>query len=93
MKGSFYVYKKIGEKGVIDNSDISNIIKDNVIKIDKVEYFIVLHTLPGGASTVAFYLDQSKIEGIIGTIAGDDTILIITNNKETTEELFLTWMR
>lgn len=39
----------------------------------------VLHTLPGHANTVAFALDRLDIEEITGTIAGDDTILIIVS--------------
>jgi transcriptional regulator of arginine metabolism len=38
---------------------------------------VVMHTLPGHANTVAFALDRLDIEEITGTIAGDDTILII----------------
>lgn len=90
LEGSNYIYNKISD---IEGGDINSIIRENVIKIDKVEYLIVLHTLPGGASTVAFHLDQSKLQGVIGTIAGDDTVLIITNDKEISEKLFLKWMR
>lgn len=51
---------------------------------------IVLHTLPGNANSLAIWLDQkyvdfsnkqkNKIE-LLGTIAGDDTILLIAKNK------------
>lgn len=37
---------------------------------------IVLHTSPGSASLVARHLDQVKPAGIIGTMAGDDTIFV-----------------
>lgn len=37
---------------------------------------IVLHTSPGSASLVAAHLDAVKPEGILGTIAGDDTIFV-----------------
>lgn len=37
----------------------------------------VIRTFPGFASTVAVYIDGSKLAEIAGTIAGDDTILII----------------
>ena len=38
---------------------------------------VVMHTLPGHANTVAFALDRLDLDEITGTIAGDDTILII----------------
>ncbi len=37
---------------------------------------IVIHTTPGSASLVARFLDQTKPAGILGTIAGDDTIFV-----------------
>jgi transcriptional regulator of arginine metabolism len=37
---------------------------------------IVINTTPGSASLVARQLDQTKPEGILGTIAGDDTIFV-----------------
>jgi transcriptional regulator of arginine metabolism len=36
----------------------------------------VINTTPGSASLVARQLDQTKPEGILGTIAGDDTIFV-----------------
>jgi len=41
----------------------------------------VLKTLPGFAPSVAIYIDYSNLIEIIGTIAGDDNILIITNEN------------
>lgn len=56
---------------------------------------VVLNTLPGHANTVAFALDRLEVEVVAGTIAGDDTILIILSegvelkdfNKRMTELL------
>ena len=43
------------------------------------EILIVLHTTPGSASLVARYIDSMRAElGILGTIAGDDTIFVAT---------------
>jgi transcriptional regulator of arginine metabolism len=51
---------------------------------------MVLHTHPGQANALAFYLDQKcvtfspknpKQSGILGTIAGDDTVLVIVKSN------------
>lgn len=51
---------------------------------------IVLHTHPGQANSIAYFLDQKYVKsfsynasssGILGTIAGDDTILLIIKSK------------
>jgi len=41
----------------------------------------VLKTLPGFASSVAIYIDYSNLIEIVGTIAGDDNILIIPSEN------------
>ncbi|HEX9824827.1 MAG TPA: arginine repressor [Actinomycetota bacterium] len=38
---------------------------------------VVIHTPPGAANAIALVLDQVGVEGVIGTVAGDDTILVI----------------
>lgn len=96
--------KEVGSNGSIyrvpnnPNLDISvnrqllkEIFMNTVVKIDNVEYLIVLHTRPGGAPNLAFYLDQEKIKGVIGTIAGDDTILVILNSKSISDILLVNW--
>lgn len=47
---------------------------------------IVLHTTPGSASLVARHLDQVKPEGIIGTMAGDDTIFVAPSSIKRIEQ-------
>jgi transcriptional regulator of arginine metabolism len=50
---------------------------EGVVSIEFSGQFGVLKTLPGFASAVAYYIDRLKLTEIMGTIAGDDTILII----------------
>jgi transcriptional regulator of arginine metabolism len=38
---------------------------------------VVVKTPPGGANAVARALDNAVVEGVIGTVAGDDTILVV----------------
>lgn len=39
---------------------------------------VVLRTPPGAASFLASAVDQAGLEGVLGTIAGDDTIMVVT---------------
>ena len=41
---------------------------------------LVLKTLTGRANAVAVALDEYRVDGIVGTIAGDDTILVIARS-------------
>jgi transcriptional regulator of arginine metabolism len=51
------------------------------------ENMLVLKTPPSGAQPLAAAVDGAKFPEIAGTIAGDDTVLIITPNKKTREAL------
>jgi transcriptional regulator of arginine metabolism len=66
-----------------------------VVNMQVSEYgIIVLHTHPGSANNLAAYIDhkyvdlvhdENKNSGILGTLAGDDTVLVITKDKKSLE--------
>ncbi|CAN5908606.1 arginine repressor [soil metagenome] len=51
-------------------------------RIDGVGELIVLHTVRSGAQPIAEAIDQEDFPEVLGTIAGDDTILIVTRSAE-----------
>lgn len=64
-------------------------LKNLVIDIDYNDYLLVIHTTPGAAQLIARLLDSvGKAEGILGTIAGDDTIFITPAPGFTIEQLY-----
>ena len=48
---------------------------------------LVLRTPPGGAQALAFAIDEARPEGVVGTLAGDDTVLIISPDAATAAAL------
>ena len=58
-----------------------------VTKIEPGGALLVLKTLSGRANAVAVALDECRIEEIVGTIAGDDTILVIARSDRRAAEL------
>ena len=48
---------------------------------------MVLKTSPGHANSVAVALDNEEWPEVVGTIAGDDTILVITPDTPTAESV------
>lgn len=52
------------------------------VGLDGVDNLLVLHTVTGGAQPVAVALDHEEWDEVLGTIAGDDTILIILRHKK-----------
>ena len=56
-------------------------------RINGVGELIVLHTVRSGAQPIAEAIDQEEFEEVLGTIAGDDTILIVTRSPDAREAL------
>lgn len=54
---------------------------------------VVIHTRPGAAQAVAALLDQARLDSIIGSIAGDDTIFVVPERRVTTAALSRTLRR
>lgn len=75
------------EHVMIAKNRITRIFQDSIIKVDSALNQIVIHTLPGAAQSVAFSIDHAKWPEIIGTLAGDDTILLITKNEDIVPQL------
>jgi transcriptional regulator of arginine metabolism len=51
------------------------------------EHLVVIHTLPGTAHSVAFYLDTISWPGVAGTVAGDDTIFAAVQDRAAARRL------
>jgi transcriptional regulator of arginine metabolism len=58
-----------------------------LLDIRPAENLLVLKTPPGGAQPLAAAVDAAKFPETAGTIAGDDTVLIITPNRKSRESL------
>ncbi len=53
-----------------------------LITADPADNLLVLKTLAGGAQSVAAALDHERWSDVVGTIAGDDTVLIVTRSPD-----------
>ena len=73
----------LSERKTASPSDtrLRNIFKEGVISVDVAQNIVVVRTMPGLASAACSALDNMEIEGVVGTLAGDDTgILIMRDN-------------
>lgn len=48
---------------------------------------VILRTPPGAANFLASALDHTVLEGVLGTIAGDDTIMVVTDGARRSREV------
>jgi transcriptional regulator of arginine metabolism len=54
-----------------------HVLRDFVLSVDAVQFMVVVHTPPGTANLVAFAIDQAHWPEVLGTVAGDDTVLVV----------------
>lgn len=78
--GRYVVPESLGDDE--DKPFLGNLLPQLFSKIDGVGELIVLHTVRSGAQPIAEAIDQEEFAEVLGTIAGDDTILIVTRSAE-----------
>ena len=61
---------------------LKRLLRETVVPINETESLVVIRTIPGNAHALAAVLDNSNWEEVIGTVAGDDTILLVIKPKE-----------
>ena len=61
----------------VDHGHLARTISSYVESIAVSGNLVVLRTPPGAAQVVAAALDAVELDGVIGTVAGDDTVLVI----------------
>jgi transcriptional regulator of arginine metabolism len=66
---------------------LDDLLPQLVASVDGVGELLVLRTPPGSAHTVAVALDAERLTDVVGTIAGDDTILIVCRSPAARERL------
>lgn len=64
----------------VTGPSFEQVIGEFLVEARLAQQLLVLRTPPGGAMPVARALDQSAWTEIIGTIAGDDTVLVVTKS-------------
>jgi transcriptional regulator of arginine metabolism len=60
---------------------------DSFISIDYADHLIIMKTLPGNANAIGALIDKLDWEDLMGTICGDDTILIICRSKDVSSDI------
>lgn len=81
----------------VDADEALRAVAGSVLLVDETDALVVVHTPPGAAPSVGLAVDQSRMPGVAGTIAGDDTIFIAPKKgispEEIAEELRAIWMK
>jgi transcriptional regulator of arginine metabolism len=82
-----YVAPRTRRKGDPDEARFRRLIRDAVVDVETSENLVVVKTFPGAAQGVASAIDQVEWPGVVGTVAGDDTFLIVVKPRSRAAEV------
>jgi len=68
---------------VAPTDHLRRVLSDWVADVNSSHNLVVVKTPPGSAHVVASALDRSGLEGVLGTVAGDDSIMIVATEDTT----------
>ncbi|MDH4064684.1 MAG: arginine repressor [Acidobacteriota bacterium] len=71
-------------------SALARALAEYLASAQPVQQLVVLRTGPGQAQLLALALDRARLRGVVGTIAGDDTILVIARDARQARGLMRT---
>jgi transcriptional regulator of arginine metabolism len=63
------------------------VLRDFITSVDGVQFMAVVRTPPGTANLVAVAIDEAGWPEVLGTLAGDDTVLVISPDARTRKAL------
>ena len=66
---------------------MNSALTDAVIKIEAAKNIVVVKTLSGMANAIAVCVDSLNHNEIVGSVAGDDTIIIVTKDDDVAETM------
>ncbi|RJG24061.1 transcriptional regulator AhrC/ArgR [Paenibacillus thiaminolyticus] len=87
MKDGRYKYSLPVDQRFNPAQKLKRALLDNFISIDSTENLVVIKCLPGTANAIAVLMDSIEWPEIMGTICGDDTILIICRTKQQSDQV------
>ena len=69
------------------NGRLKGAMADSIVHVDYSMNNVVIKTYPGMAQAVAFAVDSMNMHGILGCVAGDDTIILVTRDTQSSAEI------
>jgi len=76
-----YALPELPSHQVAPEDHLRRVLGDWVVEVDHSANLVVLRTPPGSAHVVGSALDRSGFPGVIGTVAGDDTVLVVASEQ------------
>ena len=83
-----YKYAVSGNRATLNvAAKLRTIFRECIVSIDYAQNMVVIKTMPGLANGACSALDNMDMNDIVGSLAGDDTALLVMRNTEAAELL------
>ncbi|MDD5954018.1 MAG: arginine repressor [Firmicutes bacterium] len=69
------------------SSRLNTIFRECVTRYDYAQNIVVIHTLPGLANAAASAIDAMNMSVVVGTLAGDDTVMVVMRDNNAAAQL------
>ena len=84
--GDRYKYV-IAQDTPVTDAKLRMVLREFIISYDYSENLLVLNTAPGNANTVASAIDRASWPQVIGSLAGDDTVMLVIKPASAVHEV------
>lgn len=74
---SVYAIPEMPKDRIAPEDHLRRVLGDWAVEVGHSANLVVIRTPPGSAHVVGSALDRSGLDGVVGTIAGDDTVLVV----------------
>ena len=76
-----------GEAAEVFLPSLERLIHDFVYEVKCAQNLVVVKTSAGSAQSVSAAIDAEEWDGVVGTVGGDDTILVVATDNKTADKL------
>ena len=77
-----YAIPEMPREQVSPQDHLRRVLGDWLVEVERSGDLVVLRTPPGSAHVVASAIDRNGLDGVVGTVAGDDTLLVIAREGQ-----------
>jgi transcriptional regulator of arginine metabolism len=77
--GSAYALPELPAQQIAPEDHLRRVLGEWVVEVSWSANLVVLRTPPGSAHVVGSALDRRRLDGVLGTVAGDDTLLVVAD--------------
>lgn len=82
-----YRYAYIGESEGEVSEKMRNLFKNCVVGVEVAQNLVVIKTMTGNGANAGAVVDKLNIESVVGSVAGDDTLLVVCRDNASAEEV------